>query len=58
MKCPNCDNKLTLMGAIEVICQKDCDKVEIQYNCEECTYDWKWIATFDSKTKLSPIFWG
>lgn len=57
MTCPNCGAKLTFMGGVEISHQPSyC--IELQYNCEECTYDWKWYAKFTSDMKLSPIYWG
>jgi hypothetical protein len=31
---------------------------EIQFNCEECTHDWKAFMVLPSDTELHPIFWG
>ena len=57
MTCPNCGAKLTFMGGVEISHQPSyC--IELQYNCEECTYDWKWYAKFTPDMKLSPIYWG
>ena len=62
MKCPNCQNKLTLMGVIELKPKKVNDivedRVELQYNCEECTYDWKIELTLSPNLEIDPIFWG
>ena len=62
MKCPNCQNKLTLMGVIELKPKKVNDivedRVELQYNCEECTYDWKIDLTLSPHLEINPIFWG
>ena len=62
MKCPNCQNKLTLMGVIELKPKKVNDivedRVELQYNCEKCTYDWKIELTLSPNLDINPIFWG
>ena len=62
MKCPNCQNELTLMGVIELKPKKVNDivedRVELQYNCEECTCDWKIDLTLSPHLDIDPIFWG
>lgn len=65
MKCPNCQHKLDLMGAIQLIPKHarvmpkpDEDVFELQFNCENCTYDYKFEVAVPHNTELYPIFWG
>lgn len=66
MKCPNCHNRLTFMGGIEVKpnwvphieVPNGEDIIELQYNCEQCTYDWKVHIIVSPTVKIDPIIWG
>jgi hypothetical protein len=65
MKCPNCNNKLIVAQVFELRPEwatrpvaPDTDVYEIQYNCGECTYDWKVEVHVPHNTEISPIFWG
>jgi transcription initiation factor IIE alpha subunit len=63
MKCPNCGSKLELVAAEDVtrfeIENYDDDDlaVELLFNCEKCTHDWRAVVIPDS-VKLWPKFWG
>lgn len=65
MVCPNCKNKLTFIQAIPLKpewvrnADPNYDYVELQYNCEECTYDYKIeLGIHCDSAELKPIFWG
>jgi transcription initiation factor IIE alpha subunit len=63
MKCPNCGSKLELVAAEDVtrfeIENYDDDDlaVELLFNCEKCTHDWRAVVILDNM-KLWPKFWG
>jgi hypothetical protein len=34
------------------------DIIELQYNCEQCTYDWKVHIIVSPTVNIDPIVWG
>ena len=63
MKCPNCGNKLTLMAAEDVTrltigSDTEDVRLEVLFNCEECTHDWRTEVDLPYDQTLYPQFWG
>ena len=62
MKCPNCGNKLTLM-VIEDVTKFERPvteniALELLFNCEKCTHDWRTTVVLPDNLTLYPKFWG
>ena len=65
MNCPNCNTKLAIMQVFELRPEwatkrvaPNTDVYELQFNCEECTHDWKIEVHLPHNTEITPIFWG
>lgn len=62
MKCPHCGNELRFMVAEDITrftSAEDGDMVlEVLFNCEECTHDWRAEVDIPYDQNLYPKFWG
>jgi hypothetical protein len=64
MKCPNCGNKLRIVGATDVVpsannhLSNEDTCIEVMFNCNVCTCDYKVELLLSSELELSPIYWG
>ena len=65
MKCPNCNHKLDIMNVLELkphharIKPKADETVyDLQFNCDNCTHDWRSVVGIPYDEKLYPKFWG
>jgi DNA-directed RNA polymerase subunit M/transcription elongation factor TFIIS len=62
MKCPHCGNELRFMVAEDITrftSAEDGDVVlEVLFNCEKCTHDWRAEIDIPYDENLYPKFWG